>query len=484
MFKLLCQLPARVTAISDNPAKSRPAPPFYILWRLSLGCLLTPRGVSSCVVASPVWRWRRLTANVMVNPPLPSSHQEAFVTRNRRASLIGLALALSACGTDPGTGTVEVTTVSEGEDLDSDGYTVHLEGAGSQPIGANHTVAFAEVPAGDQEIHLSGVRGNCAVPQAHPRLIRVTAGETFRLHFEVRCAPAPLLGRMVYSILEPGVGREVNGELYIMAPDGSSQTRVTSSVLVEDYASISPDGARILFQGADYFVDVRTDFDIYVMNADGSGLVALTHDEGRDDIDPAWSPDGAVIAFTGETAYQDGSEDRDVYLINPDGTGLVNITRTPSQWEVSPTWSPDGGRILFDMYEESASGVYVMNADGTQRTLLTSDPFYVGRGAWSPDGSRIVFEGWVPEQEGLDLFLMDAHGANKSPLTNLPGFEQNAKWSPNGTTIVFQYLPPGYWYGGPVKSEVYTIHPDGTGLRNISNTPDHNEFLGANPWGP
>jgi Tol biopolymer transport system component len=289
---------------------------------------------------------------------------------------------------------------------------------------------------------------------------------------------------MVYSVVDPSVEREVNGDLYIMSPDGSSQTRVTSNLLVEEYASISPDGARILFQGADYeLVDVRTYFDIYVMNADGSGLVALTHN-GHDDLEPAWSPDGSVIAFTGRTAHQDGSTDSDVYLINPVGTGIVNITRTPSQWETSPTWSPDGGRILFQMYEEPASGLYVMNADGTERTLLTSDPNSVGRGAWSPDGSQIVFHGFVPEQEGYDLFLMDADGANKSPLTNLPGSEYNATWSPNGTAIVFQYFPPGYSYWGPIKTEVYTIRSDGTGLRNISSTPDNNEFLGANPWGP
>jgi hypothetical protein len=126
-----------------------------------------------------------------------------------------LALAASACGTDPDTGTVEVTTVSEGEDLDSDGYTVELSGAGSRAIGSNQTIRVGGVPAGDREISLRRVRGNCVVQRAHPRLIRVTAEEIAQVHFEVRCARAPLLRRMVYTKVDPSVEREVNGDVYI-----------------------------------------------------------------------------------------------------------------------------------------------------------------------------------------------------------------------------------------------------------------------------
>jgi Tol biopolymer transport system component len=409
------------------------------------------------------------------------------VTAARKALVLCLSLAPAACGdgADPGTGTVEVIIVSGGSDVDPDGYTVHLAGARAETVPANGSVTFAGVTAGDHEVSLTGVRGNCTVPEAHPRLVRVAEGEIMHTRFEVVCVHAPLLGRLVYTKVDPSAGREVTGDIYIMTPDGSSQHRITSTVLVESYASIAPDGARILFHGADFELsDVRDDFDLYVMNADGTGLVALTTDRTVDDLEPAWSPDGSVIAFSSDTPHPDGSSDRDIYFIDPDGTGRVNITRTPDVWEYYPAWSPDGGQILFHGDSDSSNALFVMNADGTGITALTSDTNYVGMGSWSPDGSTIVFEGFVPEQEYYDLFLIDVDGSNRVRLTNLPGSEQNPSWSPDGSRIVFEYFPPGYRYWGPVKSEVYSVRPDGTTLTNVSRTPDTNEFLGVNPWAP
>jgi Tol biopolymer transport system component len=408
------------------------------------------------------------------------------VSAARKALTVCLSLAAAACGdgADPGTGTVEVTTVSVGSDVDPNGYTVHLADAAEETVPANGSVTFAGVTAGDHEVRLTGLRGNCAVQEAHPRLVRVTQGETLSTRFDVVCAHAPLLGRLVYTRVDPSLDREVNGDVYLMTPDGSSQHRITSTTLVESYASIAPDGARILFEGADYILsDVRDDFDLYIMNADGTGLVALTSDRAADDLEPAWSPDGSVIAFTSDTRHTDESAGRDIYLINPDGSGLVNLTRSRGVWENAPTWSPDGERILFQRVSESSGGLYVMNADGTGTTPLASDP-HVGKGSWSPDGSRIVFEALVPEQESYQLFLIDADGSGRVRLTDLPGSTHTPSWSQDGTRITFQYLPPGYSYWGPVKSEVYSIHADGTELTNISNTSGTNESLGADPWGP
>jgi Tol biopolymer transport system component len=411
--------------------------------------------------------------------PAPRSYVEveALVTPIRRMSAICLLLAAAACGTGQDTGSVEVTTLSDGQDVDPDGYTVEIVGTGSRAIGPNATVRFEEVTAGDHEVRLTAVRGNCAVQRAHPRLIRVTADATFQMRFEVACAHAPLLGRMVFTSDRTG-----NREIYSMTPDGSSQQQLTNSELWEVYPSISPDGARILFEGYQRILsDVRTDSDLYLINADGTGLVALTDDEAHNEEEPAWSPDGTRIAFSSD---QRDVFDWDIYVMNADGTDIVNVTRTPDVTEIASAWSPDGARILFLGIENASeddyyhNDYYIMKADGSERTRVTSDSTFKSHAAWSPNGKRIVFMS-AQENQGYDLFVMDVDGANRVRLTSLPGSEHYPSWSPDGSRIAFTYDE----FGAP-NSDVYLVNPDGTGLRNVSNSADIREVTGLGAWGP
>jgi Tol biopolymer transport system component len=63
-----------------------------------------------------------------------------------------------------------------------------------------------------------------------------------------------------------------------------------------------------------------TNFEIHVMNVDGTGMTPLTH-EPADGALPAWSPDGTKIAFV---SARDGTGD--IYLMNADGTGVRRLT--------------------------------------------------------------------------------------------------------------------------------------------------------------
>ena len=393
----------------------------------------------------------------------------ARVPPMRWMSGLCLALTLAGCGddpADPGTGAVEVTTVSTGQGLDTDGYIVDVVGAGTLAIGTNATATLAEVPAGDLEIRLTAVRGNCTVQGPHPRLIRVIAGETFRTHFDVVCAHTPLLDRIVFSS-----NRDGTYELYSMNVDGGDPVQLTDSPEEEREVlpAVSPDGSRILFVNRigpedDFYTEY-----LYVMNADGTDPVRLPPLNGGGIGAPVWSPGGSQIAFSGWI----GDPGADIWVMDADGTGLRNLTNTPDVGESSPSWSPDGRRILF--YGEGDSpGLEVMNSDGTGRARFAGDDNAYWA-AWSPDGTRIAFLSFVNERSRL--FTMSADGSDPAPLmADDGGHDLIASWSPAGDRLAFIHDVDG-------DAEVYVINADGTGEVNISDN-DTFEYLGPQAWGP
>jgi len=110
--------------------------------------------------------------------------------------------------------------------------------------------------------------------------------------------------------------------------------------------------------------DRSGNYDIYVMNEDGTGVTRLTRNAAVD-WDPTWAPDGTKIAFA-----SDRPRGHDIYVMNADGTGVTRLTRGAA-YDYDPAWSPDGSRIAFARDVSRGRGIYVMNADGTGLTRLT-----------------------------------------------------------------------------------------------------------------
>ena len=84
------------------------------------------------------------------------------------------------------------------------------------------------------------------------------------------------------------------------------------------------------------------------------------------------------IAFASD---RDGNFE--IYVMNADGSNQTNLTNDPAG-DLAPIWSPDGSRIAFASSRDGNPEVYVMNADGSGLANLTGNPDYDGSHAWSP----------------------------------------------------------------------------------------------------
>lgn len=159
----------------------------------------------------------------------------------------------------------------------------------------------------------------------------------------------------------------------------------------------SPDGTRIMFErdrsvpNPTNTTGMDTEEDLWVMAADGSQARQLTSPPaftvgstlfpGKDTF-PAWSPDGSKIVLESNRDANNG-----IFVMNADGTNVTAVTH-PQGTDEFPTWSPDGTKIAFDRTGEpvlSAKGqIYVANADGSNPVALTSGGAGADSPAWQP----------------------------------------------------------------------------------------------------
>jgi len=198
--------------------------------------------------------------------------------------------------------------------------------------------------------------------------------------------------------------------------------------------------------------------DLFVVQADGSGLRRLTHDGGSGAA--SWSPDGSKIVF----ARYEQTQTSDLFVMNPLGSEVTRLTETPGISEAEARWSPDGSKIAFEASGIGQDGVYVMDANGSNVVRLTAPEMDSSSPDWSPDGSQLVFDvtptPTATEGPGgiIEIWIMDADGGDPHPIVG-DGASGNyePRWSPGGDLIVFTR-----------DRDVYIVRPDGTGLKNLT----------------
>lgn len=150
--------------------------------------------------------------------------------------------------------------------------------------------------------------------------------------------------------------------------------------------SASPDGQFVVFEDVAH--------NLVIIDRDGLNKQIIF--EG-DSTTPAWSPDGQRIAFVMDSLPDPAQAEYDIAVVNIDGSGLINLTNTPHSSEYSPTWSPDGQYLAYLSEEPIPSlslrqfrRVYLYSIKDKAVEPLTNLDYSYSNILWSPEGQWIA----------------------------------------------------------------------------------------------
>jgi TolB protein len=241
--------------------------------------------------------------------------------------------------------------------------------------------------------------------------------------------PPPILNAIVFVRPEPETGADAN--VWIMNPDGSNETQLTTWAGDDVAPVISPNGSQVA-----YLSRRNNSWTLWVMNSDGTNPIQLPL-MGDNSGGLAWSPDGTQIAFSND------SEDWwEIWVVNADGTNPHRLT-THDGAAGHPSWSPDGAKLVYGVNPATNYlDLYTVNSDGTGQSLLVSSStgFSNHQPAWSPDGTQIATVRWPAGSVGpYDLWLMNADGSSGQTLVqNIDWWGvNNLAWSADSQWLLF-----------------------------------------------
>jgi hypothetical protein len=228
-------------------------------------------------------------------------------------------------------------------------------------------------------------------------------------------------------------GRSRPNRLYVVDVDDSLHARGRARMLVDgpgidDEFSWSPDGSRIVIAKYRHGAHRALLTDLFVVDVASGAHRRLTSDAAL--RDPAWSPDGRRIVAVRKHIGRD-----DIVLVDAESGAVEALTHDTSDVQLyTPSWSPDGARIAVSLFDaDGARAIAIVERDGSMRTVVrdTSNNRYP---VWSPDGRRIAFTTYRDGAPNINI--VDADGSNRVVVTAVGGGLGSMQWVPASDTLL------------------------------------------------
>jgi Tol biopolymer transport system component len=280
-------------------------------------------------------------------------------------------------------------------------------------------------------------------------------------------------GRVVYNANHPG-----NWELHVMDADGSGDRQLTFDPAYDSWgARLSPDRRTLVFQrtpAGTHDLDY-TLVSIWAVGSDGTNPVQLRPaglDDWRFQGHPEWSPSGRQIVVFGGTGV--GPQ---LQVLDRLGRAVRQITDRPGT-NVDPSFSPNGKKIVFvgcpqaECYKQDYE-IFTVPLAGGAGKRLTRDKIEDHDPSYAPDGSGLAWVSKFPLVDGTawDVRISGVDGSNPRRLVGDDGLTSRPEWSRDSTKIYFHRRAPD-----DTHFDIYEIRPDGSGLLQITTGTGGKEY--------
>ncbi len=276
-------------------------------------------------------------------------------------------------------------------------------------------------------------------------------------------------------------------ELYIKNIDGSDVKRITHNLHWEHQADVSPDGQKIvcsIHYSPGRVRETDPGWEIAVMDRDGTNVMRLTNNDYLD-FGAHWNHDGTRTVYVSDSAHtsrytENNVPQYDIYIMNADGSEKTQLTcATPGDVNADPSFSfTEPSRILY-VHSEEFSGnfdLYVMDADGSNKKLVlnhTDELLAINDPMFSPDDRRIIFEAKIRKDDHgnpvYNIYSINVDGSDLQKITQDDGESDiMPKYSPDGKKICYFTYE---WKNGDHTTGIRVVNPDGSDERVISEFP-------------